>query len=66
MTDSNKIEQGHKKTAMKFLLSSNDELETPISQEIIEKVYDLFLEEQSGSQSYQRMLEKLIIREGES
>ena len=60
MTDSDRVEQSHKKTAMKFLLSSNDELESPISSEIIEKVYDLFSEEQSGSQSYQRMLEKLI------
>tara|TARA_B100000780_G_C21109499_1_gene448276 strand:+ start:1312 stop:1500 length:189 start_codon:yes stop_codon:yes gene_type:complete len=60
MTDSDRVEQSHKKTAMKFLLSSNDELENPISSEIIEKVYDLFSEEQSGSQSYQRMLEKLI------
>ena len=60
MTDSDRVEQSHKKTAMKFLLLSNDELESPISSEIIEKVYDLFSEEQSGSQSYQRMLEKLI------
>ena len=50
----------HKKIAMDFLLSSNNELENPVSKEKIEQVYDLFAEEKFEQQSYQKSLDKIV------
>ena len=60
MTEVKNSESSHKKIAMEFLLSANKDLDEPISARIIEKVYDLFAEENSDVQSFQRGLQKII------
>ena len=58
MTDVN--EHSHKKVAMQFLLSANKNLENPISNETVENVYDLFAEQNSEIQNFQKSLQIII------
>jgi hypothetical protein len=53
-------EHSHKSVAMQFLLSANNDLETPISNKTVEKVYDLFAEQNSEVQNFQKGLQKII------
>lgn len=54
--------QHHKEIAMQFLLKANNELEDPLPPDLVEKVYDIFAHEPTGSHSYQKLLEHLIIQ----
>jgi len=60
MSKNEEYKETHKKIAMDFLLSSNNELENPVSKEKIEQVYDLFAEEKFEQQSYQKSLDKIV------
>lgn len=60
MTNVSSSQNSHKKIAMQFLLNANRELDKPASAEIIEKVYDLFAEQHSETQSFQKSLQKII------
>ena len=60
MNDSEDFKKSHKKIAMESLTSSNDDLEVPVSEDLIEQIYDLFSEEKSETQSYQNSLEKIV------
>jgi len=60
MNDKNHKKQSHKDIAMQFLLAANSESDTPISEDTIKEVYNLFSDEQSESTGYQRKLEHLI------
>ena len=50
----------HKQKALEFLLNANSEIEPPISEELIEKIYDLFAENINDSIDFGKKLTKLI------
>jgi hypothetical protein len=56
-------DQGHKATAMEFLLQGNERIDNPLSPKLIEDVYDLFAEEKPETQTFHRILDKLISTE---
>ena len=60
MNNNENYKKSHKKIAMEFLASSNNDLEVPVSEDLIEQIYDLFSEEKSETQSYQNSLEKIV------
>jgi hypothetical protein len=60
MNDNEDYKKSHKKIAMEFLASSKNDLEVPVSEDLIEQIYDLFSEEKSETQSYQNSLEKIV------
>ncbi|MDC1412640.1 hypothetical protein N8370_07915 [Amylibacter sp.] len=60
MNDNDYDKKSHKKIAMEFLTSANNDLEVPVDEDLIERIYDLFSEEKSETQSYQNSLEKIV------
>ena len=50
----------HKQKALEFLLNANSEIEPAISEELIEKIYDLFAENINDSINFERSLTRLI------
>lgn len=61
MSDNILSPDSHKSTALRFINEANQNLEKPLDNNLIEKVYDLFASSDGDTTNFQRELEKIIV-----